>query len=507
MSLPRKIAKNITANYFGVTGQIVIAFFLSPFLVHTLGDTRYGVWTVIAAMSGYMSLLDLGVASALTRYIARFNEKGDHESINRIVSSSLFIFVCVSLLIIASSPWLADLLIHNIRFQDELRGIIRTLIIITAFDMALFVSSGIFRGAFGGFQRFEIINVARLLSLLIKSIAFYFFLLDGYGLIAMSYISIVANLIIVFFYIYMLKKYYGFVHARPSYVDKKHVSMVLHYSKYVFITMVAGQLLNYSSSFVVGYFLSAAAITWFSIPLSLAEYVKQLCLAVSSTYIPVFSQLDGKQDHRNLSKYYLTGTRYIMIFSNLLCIGMIVLGPAFIAIWMGEKYAAKSLYLIFIMFIALYFIAPHLIGYALLQGMSRHRWYAYTNVFMALASLVMSIVMAKPYGLEGVALGMAIPQIVFCGVILPTYIARIFQFKIIDYLIKTHGVLLPPSLLLTGALLVMKYFWQPEGYFVLILEACIAAALYLFLIYWLTLDKTEKTVISKVWKKLTTIIV
>ena len=48
------IVKNVASNYVGVMGSIVIAFFLSPYLVHTLGDTGYGVWSIIASLTAYM---------------------------------------------------------------------------------------------------------------------------------------------------------------------------------------------------------------------------------------------------------------------------------------------------------------------------------------------------------------------------------------------------------------------------------------------------------------------
>jgi len=68
----KTLAKNIFSNYVGVAGSIVIAFMLSPFLVHTLGDTKYGVWSILAALTGYMALLDLGISSAIARYVAKY---------------------------------------------------------------------------------------------------------------------------------------------------------------------------------------------------------------------------------------------------------------------------------------------------------------------------------------------------------------------------------------------------------------------------------------------------
>lgn len=502
MSLGRTITKNITANYFGVAGQIVIAFFLSPFLVKTLGDTQYGIWTVVAALSGYMSLLDLGIASALTRFVSKYHATGEHEKVKKILSSALFIFVLISVLLISVSPYLADLMVQSMSFKPSFKGVLHSLVIIVSFDMALFVTSGIFRGAFAGFQRFEIINIARLFSLLFKAIVFYIYLSDGGGLIEMAYISIVSNIVIIFFYLWMLKRYYNFVEFSIHDVDKKHIGKVLHYSKFVFIAMIASQLLNYSSSFVIGFYISAAAITWFSIPWSLAEYIKQFCLAMSRTYIPAFSQLESSGKSEEIKQFYISGTRYMLIISNLFCLGMIVLGSDFIAIWMGEAYAEKAVYILYIMFISLYFFSPHLIAYALLQGLSRHKWYAYANLGVSIISLVISILLVQKYGLEGIAAGIAIPQILFCGLAVPIYVSKIVNQSLWYYIRNTHISIFVPSLILLMLLMTLKFYWAPDTYLILIGQAAFGALVYLILVYLISLNKQEKVLFVKGYIKL-----
>jgi len=498
MSLGKTIAKNITANYFGVTGQIIIAFFLAPFLVQTLGDTQYGIWTIVAALSGYMSLLDLGIASALTRYIARYYETQEYEKINKLINSSLFIFLIISIFIIFLSPVLASAMVSFMDFDDSLESILYTLVIIVSFDIALFVTAGVFRGVFGGFQRFEIINIARLLSMLFKAVVFYIYLSNGYGLLAMGIISIVSNIIVILFYLIVLNKYYKFTSFNTKDVDKKNISKVFHYSKFVFVAMLASQLLNYSSSFVIGFFISAAAITWFSIPWSLAEYVKQFCLAMSRTYIPVFSQLESKDNKSELYKHYISGTRYILVLSNLFCGGMMIFGSAFIHLWMGDLYADKSIYLLYIMFGSFYFIAPHLIGYALLQGVSKHKWYAYMNVGVAVISLALCLYLIQIYGLEGVAVGMALPQVIFCGLILPIYIGKYFNRSVWDYYKNTHLAMVIPFVLLILILIFFKDNWYPTSYTVLLTEALIASVLYFMAIYLFSLRGDERSIIKSV---------
>jgi O-antigen/teichoic acid export membrane protein len=138
-----------------------------------------------------------------------------------------------------------------------------------------------------------------------------------------------------------------------------------HFRKFVY----------YTDAFVIGYFLSAAAVTWYTIPWSLAEYSKNLCMAVSRTFTPAFADrsVDGVE---GLTTLYDSGTRLMLIVSNLLCVGVLVLGDDFIAIWMGEKYRELCAPVMYVMFISLMFQTPQLISESLLQGVGRVKWLA-----------------------------------------------------------------------------------------------------------------------------------
>lgn len=502
MSLGSKLARNITANYVGVAGQIAIAFFLSPFLVHTLGDTQYGIWTIVAALSGYMSLLDLGVAGALTRYVALYYQKNDHDNINSILSSGLFIFSVVAAFIIVVSPLTAYFMVKFLNFDQDLIDTVFFLIIVVSFDISFFVIAGLVRGALGGFQRFELINLVRILSMVYKALAFYIFLTYGFGLLTMGFISLSSNLLVLFISYYQLKKYYPFVQLGYAKVNRVDISKVYNFSKFVFLSMLANQILYYTDSFIIGYFLSMAAVTYYTIPWSLAEYVKQFCIAISGTYIPAFSEMHSAEDSKAIYSHYIYGTKILLILSNLFCVGMIVLGAPFIAIWMGPLYADKAELLVIIFFVTLYFYAPHLISYSLLQGLNRHKLYSYLSVFIAIINLVLSIILVQKYGLIGVAVGAAIPQILFFGILIPYYTCKIHDFSFVSYIFQTHIKLIFPTVLLFAGLSLVKDYIYPDNYLTLFLESMAVSVIYFVSVYLVALSGDERQHVRGMMKRL-----
>ena len=65
--------RNVLANWGGYIFTAGVNFFLSPFVVHSLGNSAFGIWTILVSLVGYVGLFDLGIRAAVTRYVAKYH--------------------------------------------------------------------------------------------------------------------------------------------------------------------------------------------------------------------------------------------------------------------------------------------------------------------------------------------------------------------------------------------------------------------------------------------------
>ena len=65
----RRIVQNVFSNWVALAVTTLVGFFLSPFVVHHLGNLTYGVWVLTLAFVSYMNLLDLGLRGAVSRFV------------------------------------------------------------------------------------------------------------------------------------------------------------------------------------------------------------------------------------------------------------------------------------------------------------------------------------------------------------------------------------------------------------------------------------------------------
>src|ERR1700747_1478660 len=92
-----EIFKNVGSSWFSLGVSILVGVFLSPFILHRLGDTAFGVWVLIFSVTGYYGLFDLGIRSSVVRYVSKFAATNEDEELAKVVNTSLFSYSCIGL--------------------------------------------------------------------------------------------------------------------------------------------------------------------------------------------------------------------------------------------------------------------------------------------------------------------------------------------------------------------------------------------------------------------------
>src|SRR5438105_15177418 len=96
MNLKFQALKNVGSSWAGLAVDIAVGFFLSPFILHRLGDDAFGLWVLIYSISGYYGLFDFGIRSSIVRYVSKYTALNDSEELNRVINTSLISYSAVA---------------------------------------------------------------------------------------------------------------------------------------------------------------------------------------------------------------------------------------------------------------------------------------------------------------------------------------------------------------------------------------------------------------------------
>src|SRR3954471_13427450 len=84
-----QILKNVGSSWFALGVNVLVGIFLSPYILHRLGDDAFGLWILIFSVTGYYGLFDLGIRSSIVRYIAKYSATDSRDELYRLVNTAM----------------------------------------------------------------------------------------------------------------------------------------------------------------------------------------------------------------------------------------------------------------------------------------------------------------------------------------------------------------------------------------------------------------------------------
>ncbi|MGA3093529.1 MAG: MATE family efflux transporter [Terriglobales bacterium] len=135
---------------------------MSPIIVHWLGDTAFGIWTLIFSITGYYGLFDLGIRSSVVRYVSKFTATDDIEDLAKLVNTALFTYSCLGVLSLAVTSALSIYVDHIFPIPPELHSDARWLLLIVGASVGIGFPLGVVGGYLDGLQRFYANNWANI---------------------------------------------------------------------------------------------------------------------------------------------------------------------------------------------------------------------------------------------------------------------------------------------------------------------------------------------------------
>ena len=187
---------------------------------------------------------------------------------------------------------------------------------------------------------------------------------------------------------------------------------------------------------VIGAFLAPQFITYFAVAARLLEYAKNSLRAATTVLTPAVSAFEARGDSRAIRAVFIDSTRYVLWFILPVQAGLHLLGKPFLALWMGPEYGGWSYPTLVILALPLSLLMSQSVSGRVLYGLGQLRWFTVVVVLEAVANLLLSLALVRPFGIEGVAWGTTIPNIVG-NLVVAVHVCGLLNVPLGDYLRKS----------------------------------------------------------------------
>ncbi|MDP9051301.1 MAG: oligosaccharide flippase family protein [Acidobacteriota bacterium] len=419
------IARGVLSNWFAMAATLAVGFFLQPYIVHRLGDVAYGVWVLAVSSVSYMIMLDLGMATSVLRFISKGHATQDHQGASEALSAVLWVRLQISALILVLSGVLAAVFPAMFKVPPGLASDARKSLLIIGFTMAISMSFGIFSATLSALNRYDLRSYVTVFQLVIRVVGVVTVLRTGHGILAIAFCELLAAIVGNAMLLYLARRIYPELEIQLGKPKPEVLRKIWSYSVYAFLITVAVQLVYQSDNLVVGAFVSASAVTYYSIGNTLCRYTQQFIGSMTATFCPAASTYEAAGDLSGLRALYFNGTRATLAISLPIVLTLIIRGHSFIGLWMGAKYAGPSGAVLVILAIALLVSLQNLTAGSIALGIEKHKVMAWWAIGEGVANLALSIVLGRKFGLNGVAIGTLVPSVIVHLLMWPNYVSRL----------------------------------------------------------------------------------
>lgn len=419
------VARNVSTRYLAIGVEAVLGVLMLPFNVAHLGQSAYGLWMLTASVTAYFSVLDLGYAGALVKFVAQYRAKRDERALNEILSTAFFIFGGFGLLTYGVALLIAMNLARLFQLTPDQVATGRVVLLIVSVNVAAGTAFSVFGGVINGFQRYDLNNVVGTISSVLTAVANVVVLALGYGLVELVAATTLVR--VLTFVAYRANAYRVFpkLRIRLSLFRRTRLRELTMFSVYMLIIDWSNKM-NYSvDALVIGAFLNTSAVAVWAVGQRVAELTQRLSNQLNDVLFPAIVDCDAAQRLDRLQSIFIQGTRLSLATVVPLAGSLAMMATPLVYAWVGPAFSGSAVVLQ-LLAVTVIVRVGNATASTLLKGAGHHRLVAFTNAAAAVSNLALSIAIIKPLGLAGVAIGTLVPVVLVSAcVIFPAGCRRV----------------------------------------------------------------------------------
>ena len=480
--------KHIGSNWTVNALRLITMIWLTPFILGCLGTDANGVWVTIVSMTGFLSLFVMGVPMSTVKHIAEHIARGDTDKANRAIGTSAGISLCLAgIALIASWPLYVFFergLLESERWasldadtleQARIAWWIVTAQVCSGFVMRLPLA------IFDAHRDFITRNCLLAGALLLR-VALVIGLLSSRPTI--SALALCPAGVLLFEWLgalILIRWRHKEIRFSIKSFDRSMLREIIGFSLFATLVNVGTMLAFRTDAMIIGAFGDAASVTDFDIGNKFFEPLVAAMIAVASVVLPTSTRLvtQGRKDE--LASVFLKWSKVCVSIALLVGTYLLVLGPRFLAVWIGPSYELVPGEVLRILMVSFLFYLP-IRGVALpiLLGLGEAKRPALGLLSMGALNIGISIYLIRDYGIIGVAYGTAIPNVLYAAWILRET-CRELNVNVGAWCAHTLSRTLPAALLPTALLFAHLELRPPQTLTELFLAGALSTGLFALL--------------------------
>ena len=484
-------------SYFSIAVNTVIQLLYTPLLVRMLGQSDYGLFSLVSSIIGYLTVLDLGFGNAIIVYTAKYRTQERFDELRKLHGMFKVVFYVIGVF----SGLLGLVLYFNVEsfFVKSMTDVevqkMKIMMLILTFNLVVTFSFSLYNSIISAYEKFIYQKALAILNSILKPILMIPLLFLGFKSIALCVVITLVNIVVLISnYIYC--RYNLKLEVRYQGFDFKLFKKIFGYSVWIFLAVIVDKV-NWSvDNFILGAVSGTVAVSIYSIAATLNQLFINLSTAISGVLLPKMSKMIANNASSNqLTDEMIKVGRIQNYVIFLMCSGLILFGKQFINLWVGDGFE-ESYYVALLLIVPVCFPLIQNIGLSIMQAMNKYKFKSVSTSIMAVFNVIISVILAKKLGAIGAAIGSSIALVVCNIFIINIYYYKELKLDVIRFWRDIFKQVVPFTIPIILILLVMRILVL-NSWISLIIYGCIYTLMYICVSYLCSMNKYEKDLCHK----------
>lgn len=500
-----QLKAGVVLNYVVIFLNTVVGLLYTPYMLRMMGQSEYGLYSLVASVIAYLTVLDLGFGNAIVRYTAKFRAEKKTEEQYEMFGMFFLLYLVIGIIAFGIGLGLyfnVDTLFGNTMTTVEL-GRARIMMLLLVANLAFTFPMSIWGSVIQAYENFVFQKSLNIFRIILNTAVMICLLHFGYKAVAMVVVQTIFNVLtLVVNFIYCRRKLNIHIYFRFKHFHWGFLKEVAIYSFWIFLNAIMDRVYWSTGQFVLGAMVGTAAVAVFAIAIQLEGMYMQFSTAISSVFLPkVTAMVATNRSRREISDLFIRTGRIQYIVLAYILSGFIIFGRQFIELWAGADYSdAYIISLLF--FIPLTVPLIQNLGITILQARNEMKFRSVLYIIIALVSLAMQIVLTRHFGGIGCAMGVSGALVVGQILIMNVYYRRRQELDIKTFWKEISKMSIIPIVLIFSSMLVIRHFFALDSWGKLILGIAAFSLVYIPLFFRFSMTDDERNLFISMFHKI-----
>lgn len=500
-----QLKAGVVLNYVVIILNTVVGLLYTPYMLRMMGQSEYGLYSLVASVIAYLTVLDLGFGNAIVRYTAKFRAEKKTEEQYEMFGMFFLLYLVIGIIAFGIGLGLyfnVGTLFGNTMTAVELDRA-RIMMLLLVANLAFTFPMSIWGSIIQAYEDFVFQKSLNIFRIILNTAVMICLLHFGYKAVAMVVVQTIFNVLtLVVNFIYCRRKLNIQIYFRFKHFHWGFLKEVAIYSFWIFLNAIMDRVYWSTGQFVLGAMVGTAAVAVFAIAIQLEGMYMQFSTAISSVFLPkVTAMVATNRSRKEISDLFIRTGRIQYIVLAYILSGFIIFGRQFIELWAGAGYSdAYIISLLF--FIPLTVPLIQNLGITILQARNEMKFRSVLYIIIALVSLAMQIVLTRFFGGIGCAMGVSGALVVGQILIMNVYYQRRQDLDIKTFWKEISKMSIIPIVLIFSSMLIIRHFFALDSWGKLILGIAAFSLVYIPLFFRFSMTDDERNLFISMFHKI-----